>query len=106
MRLILIFSLCISFYFSGQGQITGINLSEYLKPKCDTLFYNCIYNSFHGSGLHETVKLVWRKITIDRDTAYYISTTDDTTGVYAQLASFSGSAMIFKNVLLIFCHQT
>ena len=97
MRTILIVSLFFSFRFSGQGQTAGINLSEYLKPKCDTLFYNCIYNSFHASGLHDTVKLVWRKIPIDRDTAYYISSADDTTGIWAQLASFSGSAMIFKN---------
>ena len=97
MRIILIVLLLFNFCFSGQGQNAGINLSEYLKPKCDTLFYNCIYNSFHASGLHDTIKLVWKKIPIDRDTAYYISMADDTTGIYAQLASFSGSAMIFKN---------
>jgi hypothetical protein len=97
MRMILIFSIFLSFCFNGQGQTGSINLSEYLKPKCDTLFYNCIYNSFHASGLHDTVKLVWRRIPIGRDTAYYISRADDTTGIYAQLASFSGSAMIFKN---------
>jgi hypothetical protein len=96
MRIVLIFSLLLSFYINGQGQTGGINLTEYLKPKCDTLFYNCVYNSFHASGLHDTVKLVWRKIPIDRDTAYYISSADDTTGIYAQLASFSGSAIIFK----------
>jgi hypothetical protein len=106
MRPILIFALCLSFYFIGQGQPTGINLSEYLKPKCDTLFYNCIYNSFHASGLHDTVKLVWRQIPIDDDTAYYISTADDTTGVYAQLASFSGSAMIFKNDTVLLASLT
>ena len=97
MRIILIGSLLLSFFFSGQGQTSSINLSEYLKPKCDTLFYNCIYNSFHASGLHDTIKLVWRNIPIDRDTAYYISSADDKTGIWAQLASFSGSAMIFKN---------
>ena len=90
-------SFLLTFSCSGQGQTAGINLSEYLKPKCDTLFYNCIYNSFHASGLHDTVKLVWRKILIDRDTAYYISSADDMTGIWAQLKSFSGSAMIFKN---------
>lgn len=90
----------------GQGQTTGINLFEYLKPKCDTLFYNCIYNSYHASGLHDTVKLVWRKIHIDKDTAYYISSADDTTGIYAQLKSFSGSAMIFKNDSVILASLT
>lgn len=90
-------SFLLSFCFCGQGQTAGINLSEYLKPKCDTLFYNCIYNSFHASGLHDTIKLVWRKIPIERDTAYYISSADDKIGIWAQLASFSGSAMIFKN---------
>jgi hypothetical protein len=97
MRIILTVSLLLSFCFSGQGQTAGINLSEYLKPKGDTLFYNCIYNSFHASGLHDTVKLVWRKISVDRDTAYYISSAEDTTGDWAYLSSFSGSAMIFKN---------
>ncbi len=97
MRITLIVSFLFTFCFNGQGQTAGINLSEYLKPKCDTLFYNCIYNSFHASGLHDTIKLVWRKILIDRDTAYYISSAEDTTGIWAQLASFSGSAMIFKN---------
>lgn len=100
------FSLFLSFCFNGQGQTGSINLSEYLKPKCDTLFYNCIYNSFHASGLHDTVKLVWRKIPIGRDTAYYISRADDTTGIYAQLASFSGSAMIFKNDTALFASLT
>lgn len=90
-------SFLLSFCFCGQGQTAGINLSEYLKPKCDTLFYNCIYNSFHASGLHDTIKLVWRKIPIEKDTAYYISSADDKIGIWAQLASFSGSAMIFKN---------
>ncbi|MGB4845478.1 MAG: hypothetical protein WBP16_13505 [Ferruginibacter sp.] len=97
MRMILMVSFLLSFCFCGQGQTAGINLSEYLKPKCDTLFYNCIYNSFHASGLHDTIKLVWRKIPIERDTAYYISSADDKIGIWAQLASFSGSAMIFKN---------
>jgi hypothetical protein len=97
MRIVIIFSLLLIFYFNGQGQTGGINLSEYLKPKCDTLFYNCIYNSFHASGLHDTIQLFWRKIAIDKDTAYYISSANDTTGIWAQLASFSGSAMIFKN---------
>lgn len=106
MRIVLIFLLLFSFYFNGQGQKSGINLSEYLKPKCDTLFYNCIYNSFHASGLHDTVKLVWRKIPIDRDTAFYISRADDTTGIYAQLASFSGSAMMFKNDTILLASLT
>lgn len=97
MRIILIFSLILSFCFIGQGQTSGINLSEYLKPRCDTLFYNCVYNSFHASGLHDTIELVYRKVPIDKDTAYYISNATDTTGIWAHLASFSGSAMIFKN---------
>lgn len=97
MRIILIVSFLFTFCLNGQGQTAGINLSEYLKPKCDTLFYNYIYNSFHASAPPETIKLVWRNIPIDRDTAYYISSADDTTGIWAQLASFSGSAMIFKN---------
>jgi len=78
-------------------QTEGINLSEYLKPRCDTIFYNCIYNSFHASGLHDTIELVYRKVPIEGDTAYYISDATDTTGLWAQLACFSGSAMIFKN---------
>lgn len=97
MRIILVVSLLLSFCFSGQGQNAGINLSEYLKPKCDTLFYNCIYNSFHASGLRDTVKLVWRKVPVDKNTAYYVSDVEDETGTSAYLASFSGSAMIFKN---------
>jgi hypothetical protein len=97
MRIILILSLILGFYSIGQGQKAGINLSEYLKPRCDTLIYNCVYNSFHASGLHETIELVYRKVPIGGDTAYYISTATDTTGRRAQLAGFSGSAMIFKN---------
>ena len=97
MRIILIVSLILSLCSIGQGQTAGINLSEYLKPRCDTLFYNCVYNSFHASGLHDTIELVCRKIPIAGDTAYYISNATDTTGIRAQLASFSGSAMIFKN---------
>jgi hypothetical protein len=106
MRTILAVLLFLSFCFNGQGQTGSINLSEYLKPKCDTLFYNCIYNSFHASGLHETIKLVWRKIPIGTETAYYISSEDDTTGTYAQLASFSGSAMIFKNDTVLLASLT
>lgn len=81
----------------GLAQKAGINLSEYLKPKCDTLIYNCVYNSFHASGLDERIELVYRKVPIGRDTAYYISLVADTTGVRAQRSSFSGSAMIFNN---------
>jgi len=97
MRIILILSLILGFYSIGLGQKAGINLSEYLKPRCDTLIYNCIYDSYHASGLHETIELVYRKTLIGRDTAYYISTAADTTGRWAQWASFSGSAMIFRN---------
>jgi len=50
MSIILIVSLLLNFGFSAQGQAEGINLSDYLKPKADTLFYNSIYNSFHASG--------------------------------------------------------
>jgi len=97
MRIILILSLILGSYSIGQGQKAGINLSEYLKPRCDTLVYNCIYDSYHASGLRDTSELVYRKILIGKDTAYYISTADDTTGRWAQWASFSGSAMIFRN---------
>jgi hypothetical protein len=106
MRKIFILSALFIFVTFANGQTTGIDLSDYLKPKCDTLFYNCIYNSFHASGLHDTIKLVWRKIPIDRDTAYYISSTDDTTGILAQLASFSGSAMIFNNDTVLLASLT
>lgn len=106
MKTILTVSLILNFCFSGQGQTSKINLSEYFKPKCDTLFYNCIYNSFHASGLHDTIKLVWRKIPIANQTAYYISSADDTTGIYAQLASFSGSAMIFRNDTVLLASLT
>ena len=97
MRIIFIVSALLSFGAVSNGQTSGIDLSEYLKPKCDTLFYNYVYNSFHASGLHDTVSLVYRKVLIGNDTAYYISHVTDTTGLNAQLASFSGSAMIFKN---------
>ncbi len=106
MRTILAVLLFLSFCFNGQGQTGSINLSEYFKPKCDTLFYNCIYNSYHASGLHDTVKLVWRKIPIGKETAYYISSEDDTAGTYAQLASFSGSAMIFKHDTVLLASLT
>jgi hypothetical protein len=106
MRTILTGSLFLSFCFSGQGQTGSINLSEYLKPKCDTLFYNCVYNSYHASGLHDTVKLVWRKIPIANETAYYISSADDTTEIYSQLKSFSGSAMIFRNDTVLLASLT
>ena len=99
MRIVLplVVSITFSFCSTRQEQSNAINLSEYLKPKCDTLVYNCIYNSFHASGLHDTITLVYRKIPIGTDTAYYISRAEDTTGVWAYLASFSGSAMIYKN---------
>jgi hypothetical protein len=97
MRVILLVSLVLSSCFTGQRQAAGINLSEYLKPKCDTLYYNVVYNSFHASGLHDTIQVVYRKLPIGKDTAYYISSTYDPTGSWAQRASFSGSAMIFKN---------
>lgn len=106
MRTILTASLLLSFCFIVQGQTGSINLSEYFKPKCDTLLYNCVYNSFHASSLHDTVKLVWRKIPIEKETAYYISSADDTTGIYAQLASFSGSAMIFRNDTVLLASLT
>ncbi len=106
MRTILTASLFLSFCFIVQGQTGSINLSEYFKPKCDTLFYNCVYNSFHASSLHDTVKQVWRKIPIEKETAYYISSADDTTGIYAQLASFSGSAMIFRNDTVLLASLT
>ena len=106
MRTILAVLLFLGFCFSGQGQTGSINLSEYFKPKCDTLFYNCIYNSYHASGLHDTIKLVWRKIPIANETAYYISSADDTTGIYAQLTSFSGSAMIFRNDTVLLASLT
>ncbi|MBG9377692.1 hypothetical protein I5907_15730 [Panacibacter sp. DH6] len=106
MRTILAVSLFLGFCFNGQGQTGSINMSEYFKPKCDTLFYNCVYNSFHASGLHDTVKLVWRKIPIANETAYYISSADDTTGNYAQLRSFSGSAMIFRNDTILLASLT
>lgn len=97
MRITLIVLTLFSFGTDANGQNSGIDFSDYFKPKCDTLYYNCIYNSFHATGLHDTIKLVWRKIPIDKDTAHYVSGVDDTTGIWAQLASFSGSAMIFKN---------
>lgn len=105
MRILLIVSFLL-FSVIGRGQTSAVNLSEYLKPKCDTLFYNCVYNSFHASELHDTVKLVWRKIPIAKETAYYISSADDTTGIYAQLASFSGSAMIFRNDTVLLASLT
>jgi hypothetical protein len=86
--------LCSTFVY---GQAGGINLSEYLKPNSDTLFYNCIYDSFHAQGLHETIKLVYRRIPIGSETAYYISKATDSDGSGAQLDSFIGSAMIFRN---------
>jgi len=97
MKIILIVSFVFSFGMAANGQTSGLNLSDYLRPKCDTLTYNCVYNSFHASGLHDTISLVYRKIIIGSDTAYYISHATDTTGIWAQMASFSGSAMIFKN---------
>jgi hypothetical protein len=97
MKIISIVSLFFSFGKFVHGQTTGINLSEYLRPRSDTLYYNCVYNSFHASGLLDTISLVLRKIPIGSDTAYYISHVTDTAGIWAQLASFSGSAMIFKN---------
>lgn len=106
MRTVLAASLLLSFYFSGQGQTGSINLADYFKPKCDTLFYNCVYNSFHASGLHDTIKLVWREISIEKESAYYISSADDTTGIYAQLASFSGSAMIFRHDTILLASLT
>jgi hypothetical protein len=86
-----------SFSTFAHGQTVGINLFEYLKPRRDTLFYNCIYDSFHAQGLHEKIKLVYRKISIGSETAYYISNATDSDGSGAQLASFLGSAMIFRN---------
>lgn len=97
MRIIAIISFILNFCTFVQGQTIGINFSEYLKPRTDTLFYNCVYDSFHAQGLHDTIKLVYRKIPIGKDTAYYISDAGDTTGSWAWLASFAGSAMIFKN---------
>ncbi len=79
------------------GQAVGINLSEYLKPRKDTLVYNSIYDSFHAKALQETVKLVYRKVSIGSETAYYISNVTDSDGSGAQSASFLGSAMIFRN---------
>jgi hypothetical protein len=79
------------------GQNGGITLSEYLSPKVDTLYYNCIYDSYHARGLHDTIQLVYRKISIGGNTAYYISDAHDTAGAGAWLDSFVGSAMIFKN---------
>jgi hypothetical protein len=97
MRIVATISLILSFSIHGHGQKNGINLSEYLKPRKDTLFYNCIYDSFHASGLHETVKLVYNKISIGNETAYYISDAKDSDGSGAQLATFLGSAMLFRD---------
>ena len=97
MRIIGIVSLILNFSTSGLGQTVGVDLAQYLKPKSDTLFYNCTFDSFHALGLHETVNLVYNKIQIGSDTAYYISNAEDIDGTQSQLASFLGSAMIFKN---------
>lgn len=93
-------SLVLLFFGFGtfvHGQTASVNFSDYLRPGTDTMYYNCVYNSFHASGLHDTVSLVYRKIAIGGDTAYYVSSVTDTAGIWAQLASFSGSAMIFNN---------
>ena len=97
MRAVATISLILSFSICGYGQTGGINLAEYLKPRKDTLFYNCIYDSFHAKGLQETIKLVYRQISIGNETAYYISDAMDSDGSGAQLASFLGSAMIFRD---------
>lgn len=97
MRIIAIVSFLLSSCTFVGEQKVGINLSEYLKPRSDTLYYNCVYNSFHATGLHDTIRLVYRKIPIGSDTAFYISNVSDTAGISAWLASFIGSAMIFKN---------
>jgi hypothetical protein len=96
MRAVATVPLLLSFSICGYGQTNGINLAEYLKPRKDTLFYNCIYDSFHVKGLQENTKLVYRQITIGNETAYYISDAKDPDGSRAQLASFLGSAMIFR----------
>lgn len=97
MRIVSVIFIILSFPLSVHGQTAEISLTEYLKPKSDTLIYNCLYASFHQKDLKETIKLVYRKISVGDETAYYISNTMDSDGSGAQLASFIGSAMIFRN---------
>ncbi|GAB2842947.1 hypothetical protein GCM10027043_52650 [Ferruginibacter profundus] len=59
--------------------------------------FNCVYNSFHANGLHDTVTLVFKKLNIENSIAYCIASVDDTTVRYVELASFIGSAMMFRN---------
>jgi hypothetical protein len=82
---------------SVHAQEQRIDFAAYLRPKCDTMYYNCIYNSFHANELRETIALVYRSVKVGDETAYYISRVEDTTGEGDWLASFSNSAMIFSH---------
>lgn len=81
----------------NRNQKESIRLNEYIYPTSDTMKFNCVYNSFHANGLHDTVILSFKKIDIENTTAYCISSVSDSDCRYSQLASFLGSAMIFRN---------
>lgn len=93
-KLVLILS---SICLVGHSQTEDIRLIEYLYPRQDTMTFNCVYNSFHARGLHDTVTLGFKKLIIESTIAYCISIVDDTECRYSELASFLGSAMIFTN---------
>lgn len=97
MQRVFLFTFLSLYVVYAHGQTHRVDFADYLKPKCDTLFYNCIYDSFHAKGLHETIALVYRTIKIGDETAYYISRIEDTTGKGAWLSSFTSSAMIFNH---------
>lgn len=88
--------------FCVDAQHVRVNFVDYLKPNVDTLVYNCVYNSFHANGSHETITLAVRRIKIGEDTAFYLSSRTDTSGQWSWLNHFTGSAMIFKIDTVLF----
>jgi hypothetical protein len=97
MRRFLLFLFWVTLCVSVHGQTHRVDFTTYLRPRCDTMFYNCVYNSFHANELHETIALVYRTIKVGDETACYISRIEDTTGKWAWLSSFTNSAMIFNH---------
>jgi hypothetical protein len=79
----------------GCNKRESIRFYEYLYPKSDSMTFNCVYYTY-GVG-RDTVKLNFKKLDIQNTVFYCISGIDDKDCRYGELASFLGSAMIFKD---------
>jgi hypothetical protein len=78
----------------GCSKRDGIRLSEYLHPRSDSMIFNCVYHTY--SIGYDTIRLNFKKLEIQNTHVYCISRIDDKDCRYGELASFLGSAMIFR----------